>query len=133
MELHLGMRQTLNAPGIKYENIQVLINLEEYIKDIEVEMCNVDMDINETGYPTIGARNIMAYIGNSHYKSQYKYFELAKNWKRNISKPLSYKIAVAGCPNDCAKGHLMTLYTWSYKTNLSERKMYRLWKMCKSM
>lgn len=69
------MRQTLNALGIKYESIpEVNKYLEEYIKDIEVEMCNVDMDVNEAGYPTIGARNIMACIGNSHCISKYKYF-----------------------------------------------------------
>lgn len=105
---HLGMRQTLNAPGIKYENIpEVNKYLEEYIKDIEVEMCNVDMDINEAGYPTIGARNIMACIGNSHcIKANINTFELAKKLEKEIF-PSHYhiKIAVAGCPNDCAKGH----------------------------
>lgn len=105
---HLGMRQTLNAPGIKYENIpEVNKYLEEYIKDIEVEMCNVDMDVNEAGYPTIGARNIMACIGNSHcIKANINTFELAKKIEKEIF-PSHYhiKIAIAGCPNDCAKGH----------------------------
>lgn len=105
---HLGMRQTLNAPGIKYESIpEVNRYLEEYIKDIEVEMCNVDMDVNEAGYPTIGARNIMACIGNSHcIKANINTFELAKKIEKEIF-PSHYhiKIAIAGCPNDCAKGH----------------------------
>ena len=105
---HLGMRQTLNAPGIKYESIpEVNKYLEEYIKDIEVEMCNVDMDVNEAGYPTIGARNIMACIGNSHcIKANINTFELAKKIEKEIF-PSHYhiKIAIAGCPNDCAKGH----------------------------
>lgn len=105
---HLGMRQTLNAPGIKYESIpEVNKYLEEYIKDIEVEMCNVDMDVTEAGYPTIGARNIMACIGNSHcIKANINTFELAKKIEKEIF-PSHYhiKIAIAGCPNDCAKGH----------------------------
>lgn len=105
---HLGMRQTLNAPGIKYESIpEVNKYLEEYIKDIEVEMCNVNMDVTEAGYPTIGARNIMACIGNSHcIKANINTFELAKKIEKEIF-PSHYhiKIAIAGCPNDCAKGH----------------------------
>lgn len=105
---HLGMRQTLNAPGIKYESItEVNKYLEEYIKDIEVEMCNVNMDVTEVGYPTIGARNIMACIGNSHcIKANINTFELAKKIEKEIF-PSHYhiKIAIAGCPNDCAKGH----------------------------
>lgn len=105
---HLGMRQTLNAPGIKYENIpEVNKYLEEYIKDIEVDMCNVCMEANEAGYPTIGARNIMACIGNSHcIKANINTFELAKKIEKEIF-PSHYhiKIAIAGCPNDCAKGH----------------------------
>ena len=64
---HIGMRQTLNIPGIKYENIEEVNKyIKNYIHDIEVEMCDVDMDVNEHGYPTIGARNIMSCIGNSH-------------------------------------------------------------------
>lgn len=58
------MRQTLNIPGIKYENIEEVNKyIKNYIHDIEVEMCDVDMDVNEHGYSTIGARNIMSCIG----------------------------------------------------------------------
>ncbi|MGL5244129.1 MAG: sulfite reductase subunit C, partial [Sarcina sp.] len=52
---HLGMRQTLNMPGIKYENIPAVnAYIEDYIKEVEVEMCGCDMDTNNAGYPTIG-------------------------------------------------------------------------------
>ena len=64
---HIGTRQTLNAPGIKYEYIdEVNKFIKDYIKEVEVNMCDVDMDVNDAGYPTIGARNVMACIGNSH-------------------------------------------------------------------
>ena len=62
---HIGMRQTLNIPGIKYEYIgEVNKYIKDYIKEVEVEMCDVDMDVTDYGYPTIGARNVMSCIGN---------------------------------------------------------------------
>lgn len=105
---HLGMRQTLNIPGIKFELIsEVNAYLESYIKEVEVESCDVDMTVNQAGYPTIGARNIMACIGGSHcIKANYNTHELAKKLEKEIF-PSHYhiKMALAGCPNDCAKGH----------------------------
>lgn len=105
---HLGMRQTLNAPGIKYENIDAVNKyLEDYIREIEVAQCDVDMEVDSAGYPTVGARNIMACIGGSHcIKANYNTFELAKKLEKEIF-PSHYhiKMSLAGCPNDCAKGH----------------------------
>ena len=64
---HIGTRQTLNAPGIKYEYIdEVNKFIKDYIKEVEIDMCDVDMNVTDAGYPTIGARNVMACIGNSH-------------------------------------------------------------------
>ena len=105
---HLGMRQTLTIPGIKYENIdEVNRYIKNYIRQVEVEMCGVDMDVDDRGYPTIGARNIMACIGNRHcIKANIDTTALAKKLERIIF-PSHYhiKISVAGCPNDCAKAH----------------------------
>ena len=59
------------------------------------------------GYPTIGARNIMACIGNSHcIKANVNTHELAKKIEKEVF-PSHYhiKTTVAGCPNDCAKAH----------------------------
>ena len=68
---HMGTRQTLNIPGIKYENIDAINKfIKGYIHDIDTEMCNVDMETiagekaeydPEKGYPTIGARNTVSY------------------------------------------------------------------------
>ena len=105
---HMGMRQTLNAPGIKFEHTEAVnAYLEEYIKEVDVEMCGVEMDVTKAGYPTIGARNIMACIGSSHcVKANINTWELARKIEKRIF-PSHYhiKIAIAGCPNDCAKGH----------------------------
>ena len=58
---HMGTRQTLDVPGIKYENIEEVNKfIKGYIKEVDVEMCDVDMDVNDYGYPTIGARNVMS-------------------------------------------------------------------------
>ncbi len=51
---HLGMRQTLNAPGIKAEYIPAVNKyIQPYIEAVECELCGVDMDTNN-GYPYIG-------------------------------------------------------------------------------
>lgn len=77
---HIGMRQTLNIPGIKYEYIgEVNKYIKDYIKEVEVEMCDVDMDVTDYGYPTIGARNVMSCIGNTHcIKANVNTYQLAR-------------------------------------------------------
>ena len=53
---HMGMRQTFNILGIKYENIESVNEyIKEYIKEVEVDECNCNMPIDDKGYPTIGA------------------------------------------------------------------------------
>ncbi|MGL5124276.1 MAG: sulfite reductase subunit C [Fusobacteriaceae bacterium] len=105
---HMGLRQTLNAPGIKFENIDAVnAYIEEYIKVTDVEMCEAEMEVNKAGYPTIGARNVMACIGNSHcIKANFNTWELARKLEKRVF-PSHYhiKMSIAGCPNDCAKGH----------------------------
>ena len=105
---HIGMRQTFDIPGIKYENIpQVNAFLKDYIQETEIEDCDVNMEVNDCGYPTIGARNVMACIGNSHcIKANINTHEMAKKIEKLVF-PSHYhiKVSVAGCPNDCAKGH----------------------------
>ena len=105
---HIGMRQTFDIPGIKYENIpQVNAFLKDSIQETEIEDCDVNMEVNDCGYPTIGARNVMACIGNSHcIKANINTHEMAKKIEKLVF-PSHYhiKVSVAGCPNDCAKGH----------------------------
>ena len=83
---HIGMRQTLNIPGIKYEYIgEVNKYIKDYIKEVEVEMCDVDMDVTDYGYPTIGARNVMSCIGNTHcIKANVNTYQLARKIEKII-------------------------------------------------
>lgn len=115
---HFGTRQTFDVTGIKYEDIPAVnAYIEPYIKEVDGELCNVDMntlagephDWDETsGYPTIGARNITACVGNYHcICGNCNTFELARKLEPLIF-PSHYhiKINIAGCPNDCNKAHL---------------------------
>ncbi|OBY10005.1 sulfite reductase subunit C [Clostridium paraputrificum] len=105
---HMGMRQTFSIPGIKYENIpSVNEYISNYLKEVEVDECNCNMTVDENGYPTIGARNVMACIGNSHcIKANANTKDLA-NKIESLVFPSHYhiKVSVSGCPNDCAKAH----------------------------
>lgn len=105
---HMGMRQTFNILGIKYENIESVNEyIKEYIKEVEVDECNCNMPIDDKGYPTIGARNIMACIGNTHcIKGNINTKELATKVE-NLIFPSHYhiKVSIVGCPNDCGKAH----------------------------
>lgn len=107
-QLHLGMRQTFSLPGIRYECIDAVnAYLHDYITEVEVVGCNVEMSVDGQGYPTIGARNIVACIGNQHcIKANIDTTSLAHKIEKIIF-PSHYhiKIAIAGCPNDCAKAH----------------------------
>jgi len=116
--MHFGTRQTFDICGIKYDDIPKLNEyISKYIEDIEENTCHVDM--NEiahepniwdpsTGYPTIGARNITACIGNYHcICGNINTFALARKIE-GIIFPSHYhiKINISGCPNDCNKAHL---------------------------
>lgn len=131
---HIGTRMTFDIPGIKYENIEACNKkIKEYIQDVDVEMCGVDMETiahqpatydPDGGYPTIGARNIMACIGNRHcIKGNANTQELANKIEKLIF-PSHYhiKVAVAGCPNDCVKANfndfgIMGIYKQEYDIN----------------
>lgn len=115
---HIGTRQTFDITGIKYDDIPAVnAYLEEYIREIDQELCEVDMDQvahqpqpwdPKSGYPTIGARNISACIGNYHcICANINTFALARELEKIIF-PSHYhiKINIAGCPNDCNKAHL---------------------------
>lgn len=105
---HMGTRQTLDIPGIKYESIDAVNKfIKGYIEEVEVEMCNVDMEVDDYGYPTIGSRNVISCIGNAHcIKGNANTYKLARKIEKLIF-PSHYhiKVAVSGCPNDCSKAN----------------------------
>lgn len=106
---HVGTRQTLNVPGIKYENIDAVNHLAApYIRAVEMEACGVELEDPEKGYPTLAARNIMGCIGSDHcLKANANVGALARKLEKVIF-PSNYhiKICIAGCPNDCIKAHM---------------------------
>ena len=109
-ELHIGPRQTLNVPKIKYENIDKVNELvDEYKKLIEFGECGVEeLKENKGGYPAIGVRNITACMGgDSCVKANIKTAGLAKKIEK-ILYPSDYniKVNITGCPNDCIKASL---------------------------
>ena len=91
--------------------------MEKYIKEVETCLCDVNMNTiageetycePQSGYPTIGARNITACIGNYHcICGNINTFELARKIE-SIIFPSHYhiKINISGCPNDCNKAHM---------------------------
>lgn len=115
---HVGTRMTLDFPGIQYESIpEVNAYLRDYIVGVDAELCGVDMQSlagepscwdEQSGYPTIGARNISACIGNCHcICGNINTQETARALEKLIF-PSNYhiKINVAGCPNDCVKANM---------------------------
>lgn len=105
---HLGIRQTLNIPCIKYEDIDAVNKeIKDYIKEVEVDLCDVDMEVTDKGYPYIGPRNVVGCIGNQHCrKGNCNTTELARKIEKLIyPSPYHIKVSISGCPNDCAKGH----------------------------
>ena len=97
---HLGMRQTLNVPGIKAENIPAV---NEYISSLPGR--------NRTRYvrredghlqrlPFIGPRNIMACIGGIHcIKGNVNTQEMAHKIEKLVyPNPYHIKVSIAGLP-----------------------------------
>ena len=104
---HIGTRQTLNAPGIKAQDIPAVNEyIQPYIEEIECEQCGVEMQ-TKNGYPYLAPRNIMACIGGIHcIKANVNTQNLARKLEKVIyPNPYHIKIAIAGCPNDCAMAH----------------------------
>lgn len=64
-QIHLTTRQKLAMPGIRYEDIDnVNAALEPFLREIEIELCDVQVEDTKAGYLAIGGRNIVACQGN---------------------------------------------------------------------
>ncbi|MCI6274667.1 MAG: sulfite reductase subunit C [Coriobacteriaceae bacterium] len=106
-KFHIGTRMTLNATGIKYEDIPAVnAYIQPYLERVEKEMCGVEMETDK-GYPYIAPRNIVACIGGAHcIKAAQNTQKLAHALERILyPNPYHIKVNIAGCPNDCAKAH----------------------------
>ncbi len=102
--IHLTARQGFELPGIPFEAIPE-INVK--IRPL-LEMLGIPLDNPDGGYPAAGARNISGCIGNR--VCPYANFDttaLAQRIERELyPNDLHFKVAVTGCPNDCAKAQL---------------------------
>ena len=82
--------------------------LEPFIREIEMELCDVQVDDPKAGYLAIGGRNIVACQGNRIcQKANTDTTGLSRRLEKLIY-PSAYhlKTVIAGCPNDCAKASM---------------------------
>lgn len=99
--IHITSRQGFEIPGIPFEKIsEVNIALQELIEGLEINQEDAGC-----GYPAAGTRNITACIGNRVCPfACYDTTALAKRIEKAVfPNDLHFKIALTGCPNDCAK------------------------------
>lgn len=99
--VHITSRQGFEIPGIPFEKMpQVNAALQELIDGMEI-----NQEKEGGGYPASGTRNITACIGNRVCPyACYDTTALAKKIEKAVfPNDLHFKIALTGCPNDCAK------------------------------
>jgi len=99
--VHLTSRQGFEIPGIPYEK------MPEVNRMLEPLISGLDINHGEpgSGYPSAGTRNIVACIGNRVCPyACYDTTAFAKRIEKAIyPNDLHVKVALTGCPNDCAK------------------------------
>lgn len=102
--VHLTARQGFEVPGIAFA---AMPEINRKIRPL-LEMLGIPLDNPGGGYPAAGARNISACIGNRVCPfANYDTTALAQRIERELyPNDLHFKVAVTGCPNDCAKAHL---------------------------
>ena len=99
--VHITSRQGFEIPGIAYEDMpQVNAILQPIIETLGINQTDPG-----TGYPAAGTRNITACIGNRVCPyACYDTSAFAQRIEKAVfPNDLHFKIALTGCPNDCAK------------------------------
>ena len=99
--IHITNRQGFEIPGIPFEKVpEVNRLLQELIDGLEI-----NQETEGEGYPASGTRNIIACIGNRVCPyGCYDTTGFAKRIEKAVfPNDLHFKIALTGCPNDCAK------------------------------
>ncbi len=99
--LHLTSRQGFEIPDIPFEDIAKVNALLQPL----IEGMGINHDATGNGYPASGTRNITACIGNRVCPyACYDTTALAQRLEHAVfPNDLHFKIALTGCPNDCAK------------------------------
>ncbi len=99
--VHITVRQGFEISGIKYEDMP---KVNELLQPI-IEGLEINQDQKGEGYTAAGTRNISACVGNRVCPfACYNTSEFAKKIEKAVfPHDLHFKIALTGCPNDCAK------------------------------
>lgn len=99
--VHITVRQGFEIPGIKYEDMP---KVNELLQPI-IEGLDINQPEKGCGYSASGTRNIVACVGNRVCPyGCYDTSGLAQRIEKAVfPHDLHFKVAVTGCPNDCAK------------------------------
>lgn len=100
--VHITSRQGFEIPGIPFEKMpEVNLELQPIIEKLEINQPNEE----GTGYLSSGTRNITACVGDRVCPfACYDTTAFAKKIEKAIfPHDLHFKVALTGCPNDCAK------------------------------
>lgn len=99
--VHFTVRQGLEVPGIKYADMP---KVNELLQPI-IDGLGINQAQKGEGYSASGTRNITACIGSRVCPfGCYDTSSLAKRIEQAVfPNNLHFKIALTGCPNDCAK------------------------------
>ena len=99
--VHITSRQGFEIPGIRFEDMP---EVNQRLQPI-IEGLNINQEAPGKGYPSSGTRNVTACIGNRVCPyACYDTSAFAQRIEKAIfPNDLHFKIALTGCPNDCAK------------------------------
>ncbi|MFV0381220.1 MAG: sulfite reductase subunit C [Breznakia sp.] len=99
--IHMTVRQGIEILGIAYEDMEHVNALLQPI----IEGLNINQVEKGKGYSASGTRNIVACVGSRVCPfACYDTTAFAKRIEKAVfPNDLHFKIALTGCPNDCAK------------------------------
>ena len=99
--VNITTRQGFELPGIKFEDMP---KVNELLQPI-IAGLDINQEIAGQGYTASGTRNVMACVGNNVCPyACYNTSAFAKRIEKAIfPNDLHFKVALTGCPNDCAK------------------------------
>lgn len=99
--VHMTARQGFEIPGIRFEDMAIVNELLQPV----IQGMNINQEEAGKGYPAAGTRNIVACVGNRVCPfACYDTTAFAQRVEKAVfPNDLHFKIALTGCPNDCAK------------------------------
>lgn len=100
-QVHMTVRQGFEISGIKFSDMPKVNALLQPV----IEGLGINQDSSGEGYTAAGTRNISACVGNRVCPfACYNTSAFAKKIEQAIfPHDLHFKVALTGCPNDCAK------------------------------